>query len=55
MKRKLLGIVFMIALSFGKCAPQDECFDLRPDYCGLDGRAGVVVKVNNQPRIIYSK
>lgn len=57
MKRKLLGIVIVTALMFGKCAPEAECTPLNPNPALCKGTKGpvAVYRVNNQPRIMYSK
>jgi hypothetical protein len=53
MKRKLAILATFVLIGLGKCG--QPCFDLRPDYCGIDGKGGTYAVVNNQPRIIPSK
>jgi len=53
MKRKPAILATFVLVSFGKCG--QPCFDLRPDYCGIDGKSGTVVYVNHRPRWIALK
>ena len=53
MKRKLLTLATFVLIGLGRC--DQPCFDLRPDYCGIDGKSGTVVYVNHRPRWIALK
>lgn len=53
MKRKLIVLLTFTLIGIGRCG--NECFDLRPDYCGIDGKTATIGLVNNQPRIISSR
>lgn len=53
MKRKLIILLAFSIIGLGKCG--NDCFDLRPDYCGIDGRNATIGFVNHQARIISNR
>jgi len=57
MKRKLLGIVVMLTLGLGYCAPQEDCTGFRqnPALCRGTFPPKTPVLVNGRLRIIVGK